>query len=380
MPSASTGLRLGLLALAVLGLLARPVPTAAQPAAPPTPGPATAVSPTPGPPVATSPTLAPNEPLASAPAAPGPLGFFADPGAWATTVFNTALVGLARNTSTDIVSVMGWLLGNGNVISQTPPLLSYDNDAVRQLWGVMRSVANAGLAVVAAAGGLSLILNPHIRAPYHGALELIPRLLLGGLLVNTSLGWGRFVIDLNNALCQALGTREIPAWSTILQQPVNSLLVELVALLVYLLMGILLLVQMLMRLALVDVLLAIAPLALLGWVLPQTNGWARLWFTTFLGTVFAQFLQVLVLQLGVQLIRLLPTLLQGAATNAPDNGREWLVGLLLGVAVLQLARKVPRLLPGVFGGGGDMLPIGLVRSLAFRGAGLIVGAARTGGR
>jgi TrbL/VirB6 plasmid conjugal transfer protein len=331
------------------------------------------------PPAAADP--APSPPLSPPPVTTGPVGFFADPAAWATTVFNTALVGLARSTSTDVVGLMGWLLGNGNVISQTPPGLSYDNAEVRQLWGALRGVANAGLALVAAVGGLSLMLNPHIRAPYHGALELVPRLLLGGLLVNTSLDWGHLVIDLNNALCQALGTREIPAWSAIVQQPVNSLLVELVAVLIYLIMGVLLLVQMLMRLALVDVLLVVAPLALLGWVLPQTNGWARLWFTTFFGTVFAQFLQVLVLQLGVQLIRSLPTLLAGAAANPGDDGRVWLVALLLGVAVLQLARKVPRLLPGAFGGGGgDGLPIGLVRAVAFRGIGLLAGGPRGGGR
>ena len=316
---------------------------------------------------------------APAPSSSSPLGFFADPGAWATTVFTTALVGLARTTSTDVVGIMGWLLGNGNVISQTPPVLSYDNDAVRQLWGAMRTAANAGLAVVAAWGGLSMILNPHLRTPYHGALELGPRLLLSALLVNTSLDWGHFVIDLNNALCQALGTREIPAWNVVMQQGLSSLLVDLVAVLIYLLMGVLLLLQMLMRLALVDVLLVVAPLALLGWVLPQTNGWSRLWFTTFFGTVFAQFLQVLVLQLGVQLVRYAPSLLVGAASNTPDNGRVWLVALLLGIAILQLARKVPRLLPGVFGGGGDALLMGLARSVAYRGVGLLAGG-RGGGR
>ena len=38
-----------------------------------------------------------------------------------------------------------------------------------------------------------------------------------------------------------------------------------------------------------------------------------------------------------------------AATN--DSWRTWLVTLLLGVAVLQLARKIPRLMPGYPGGG-----------------------------
>ena len=73
---------------------------------------------------------------------------------------------------------------------------------------------------------------------------------------------------------------------------------NLIAMAVYLVMGLLLLGQMLMRLALLDALLVIAPLALLCWVLPQTYRWARLWFSTFFATVFVQSIQVLVLQLG----------------------------------------------------------------------------------
>ena len=56
------------------------------------------------------------------------------------------------------------------------------------------------------------MVHPVIRAPYHGALELVPRLMLSGILVNTSLGWGHFVIDLNNALCGAIGQATLPAW------------------------------------------------------------------------------------------------------------------------------------------------------------------------
>src|SRR5712692_7285186 len=55
----------------------------------------------------------------------------ADPGKWATTMFNEALIGLGQKTTSDVVGFMGWLLGNGNLISQTPPGLSYDNDAVK---------------------------------------------------------------------------------------------------------------------------------------------------------------------------------------------------------------------------------------------------------
>jgi hypothetical protein len=288
----------------------------------------------------------------------------ADPGKWATTMFNNALIGIGQKTTSDVGGFMGWLLGNGNLISQTPPGLSYQTEAVQRLWGTMRIVANAGLAVVTVWGGVNLMIHPHIRAPYHGALELIPRVLLSGILVNTSLDWGHFVIDLNNALCQALGSTSMPAWDSVLQPGAGAVLMNVIAMVIYLLMGLLLLGQMLMRLALLDALLVIAPLALLCWVLPQTYSWARLWFSTFFGTVFVQSIQVLVLQLGAALIQRLPSLLPSLGSDPVENGRVWLVTLLLGVAVLQLARKIPRLMPGYPAGNGGGGALGSVRQMA----------------
>jgi len=285
----------------------------------------------------------------------------ANPGEWASTMFNAALVGLTQKTTGDMVGFMGWLLGSGNVISQTPPGLSYDSPVVNRLWGATRLVANAGLAAATVWGGVNLIVGPHIRVPYHGALELVPRVLLSGILINTSLHWGHFVIDLNNALSQMLGSSSMPAWDIALRPPSGPVLLNLIAMAIYLVMGLLLLGQMLMRLALVDALLVIGPLALLGWVLPQTFSWARLWFSTFFATVFVQAIQVLVLQLGTELIQQLPGLLPSIGSDPIENGRVWLVTLLFGVSVLQLARKVPRLMPGYpgAGGGGGAVATGL---------------------
>jgi hypothetical protein len=278
--------------------------------------------------------------------------FAANPGMWVTAMFNAALVGLGQKTTGDMVGFMNWVLGTGNLITQTPAGLSYDNPAVQNLWGTTRTVANAGLAVVTVWGGVNLMISPHIRAPYHGALELVPRVLLSGILVNTSLDWGRFVIDLNNALSSKFGSTSIPAWDSVMAGTSPELL-NLIAMAIYLFMGLLLLAQMLMRLALLDALLVIGPLALLCWVLPQTYAWARLWFSTFFGTVFVQSIQVLVLQLGAGLIQRLPSLLESMGSSPVDSGRVWLMTLLLGVAVLQLARKVPRLLSPLLGVGTD---------------------------
>jgi len=39
----------------------------------------------------------------------------ANPGEWAATMFNAALVNLGQKTTGDVVGFMGWLLGAGNV-------------------------------------------------------------------------------------------------------------------------------------------------------------------------------------------------------------------------------------------------------------------------
>jgi hypothetical protein len=354
------------LAMVYLTLCAAPAHAQAEPSLP---------GPSPSPTATTTPT-----PSAGQPQLPWPgqaIGeLLSDPASWFTRVFNTMLVALGRSTTDSAQGALDWLLGGGNVINKTPAELSYESPVVKGLWGTLRTVANAGLAVVTVVGGINLIVNPHIRAPYHGALELVPRVLVGGVLVNTSLDWGRFAIQVNNALCTELGTAGIPGWGTLLGGGAGGVLLNLIAIMVYLIMGLLLVAQMLMRLALVDALLIIAPIALLCWVVPQSHSWARLWFTTFFGTVFVQFIQVAVLQLGNELIKGVAILLPSVAASPLDGGREWLASLLLAVAVLQLARKVPRLMPGYPGGGGDSF--GPLRAFASRQLFAMVLGPRTG--
>ena len=43
---------------------------------------------------------------------------------------------------------------------------------------------------------------------------------------------------------------------------------------------------MVLRLALIDILLALAPIALGLWILPHTAGWGRHWLRLFMTTVF----------------------------------------------------------------------------------------------
>lgn len=237
-------------------------------------------------------------------------------------------------------ALTGVLTSPLNFVTQTPPTGSYGSATVTGLWNVVRAIANGALVLVAVWGGFTLMAREQLAASYHEALELLPRLVLGALLVNTSLVWGQLLIDANNALCSAVGQASLPAW----QQAGGDLqaFADVVAGLLYLVTGLFLVLQMLMRLALVDVLLVVAPLALVCWVLPQTQGWARRWSSTFTATVFTQFVQVVALKLGASLFTdLAPATGVGGA----------LLPSLVGSAVLVLTLKIPGLLRSHVGDG-----------------------------
>jgi hypothetical protein len=253
--------------------------------------------------------------------------------------------------------VDGVMSSSLNFITQTPPAGSYESPTVHTLWNVVRLIGNAALALVALWGGFNLMVREQIGAPYHEAMELFPRLALGALLLNTSLSWGQLAIDANNALCLAIGETRLPAWEQ--ADPASNLFVDVLSILIYLVASLLLLLQMLMRLALIDVLLVVSPLALLCWVLPQTHGWARLWSSTFFAAVFTQFVQVVTLKLGGALLTDLTPMAADAA----------LLSVFLGVAVLILTLKIPGLLRSHAGDG-----LGFARYLAYRqGAMLLAG-------
>jgi hypothetical protein len=185
-------------------------------------------------------------------------------------------------------------------------------------------------------------------------VEFAPRLVLGVILVNTANWWTRLAIDVNNAACSAFGAGPPPTLDDAFWRA--SFPTNLIVGLIYVVMGLLLVLQQLMRLALVDVLVVLAPLAALCWILPQTRGWGRLWGSLFVGTVFAQCVQVLALRLGFNL-----------ATSMPPFSGAGLVQPLLGIAVLGLVLKIPGLMRG--GGGGGTL----VSSLIGSATGAIVG-------
>ncbi len=225
-----------------------------------------------------------------------------------------------------------------NFITQTPPSLTYQNEDLRGLCATMQRAANAALAAILTIGALNALVRPHFGLTYHSLSAFVPRLIVGAILVNTALWWGQFAIDLNNALAGSIQGATPPNWNSL--NGAHQALVDIVLGLVYVVVGLLLVVQMLMRLAWIDVLLVVAPLAGACWVLPQTQGWAQAWNEHFFGAVFTQFVQVVALKLG-------GILLTAVVRLEPDV--NWLA-FLVGAATLWLTWRIPGLMRSGVGG------------------------------
>ena len=261
-----------------------------------------------------------------------------DPRTWGAAVLDGAVGALGVELLGAMRDFVDWALGAGgsslNFVTRTPAEGTTESPTVRALWDFSRAVANAGLAVVVMWGGYNVIIRQHIRSPYHGAMELLPRVILAALAVNLTLEFAAFLIALNNAFASAVGDVGLPGYeqANVAQEGMALVLVALV----YAVMALLLVLQMLMRLALLDVLIVLSPLMVLLWVLPQTQGWTRWWARFLPITVFQQAVQLVVLRLGAALmVELVP----GGAADA-------LLTLLLGIAVAALTLRVPSLLHG----------------------------------
>jgi len=287
-------------------------------------------------------------------------------------IISDSLSSLASDFGNAIVG----FINDVNFLTHTPENLSYNDDLVKQFATATQVLADGLLAVVVLVSGYNVMLRPYMGSTYAGALEFLPRLLLGGVLINTAAWWCRLAIDANNAASGVFGAPTIADVVSGLLRVAGDQIAGLLMVLIVVVMTILLVIQQLMRLALVDVLFILSPMAALLWILPQSQAWGRLWGRLFVGTVFAQAVQVLTLRVGFNL-----------ATGPSPLSGAGLVQPLLGIAVLALALKIPSLMGGGAAGGNIVASLVGTAAGAAMGTGVGVGVraalgagARTVGR
>jgi len=259
---------------------------------------------------------------------------------------------IAQGIQNAFTGFIDWVTSFGFMFV-TPAGLTYKDGVVINLWNWSLGVADAALALLLVIGGYNAMLRHSLGANYATVLEFLPRIALAAVAATFSLTFISSFIELNNTLCiavqGALATAGAGDLSLTFGNILNILSMPFYAAIAYIIelaFAAILSVQMLVRIALLDLLIVLSPIWLLLLGLKQTERWGRLGAAAFAATLFLQFLQVVDLGVGSALVASF-----GHANSTP-------VAILVGIASLYLAFRLPGMLYGavlrpIEGAGGD---------------------------
>ena len=237
-----------------------------------------------------------------------------------------------------------------DIITGTPPDLTYGHWLVQQAWMVVWAITSAALVVILGWMGLSFIMAEHLGRQHAGWREMVPRLVLGLVAAASSLWWCALVLDVADAVSGFIAFSLNVTPGDMLRSTLSTLMtavqagsvgMALLLAVLYLVYGFFVLyviVQMILRLALIDILLALAPIALGLWILPHTAGWGHHWLRLFMTTVFQQAVQLIALALGFGFLK------EFAAIAAFEPVQDLIWKLLMSLAFVYMATKVPSML------------------------------------
>ena len=254
-----------------------------------------------------------------------------------------------------------------DILTGTPADLTYAHHLVQHAWMVVWAITSGALVVILGWMGLSLIVSEHLGRQQAGWREMVPRLVLGLVAAASSLWWCALVLDVADAVSGFIAVSLNVTAGDMLRSTLRTLLtavnagsvgMALLLAVLYLVYGFFVLyviVQMVLRLALIDILLALAPIALGLWILPHTAGWGRHWLRLFMTTVFQQAIQLIALALGFGFLN------EVAAIAAFEPVQDLIWKLLLSLAFVYMATRVPSMLgnAGTFDSWLSMLYFGM---------------------
>lgn len=213
------------------------------------------------------------------------------------------------------------------------------NPRLMHLNGTMAVAADVLVAAVVLFASLRSMFEHQSLRPKYTLKVMLPRLLAAIVLVHGSIYFMQMAVDLNNAIGAVavftagppLTLEQLPWSSTLDPASVQAMQVSqdlfhaifAIALVVAL---VILALSYIVRTALLEVLIVLAPLASLCTVLPDTRPYAKHWLRLFIVTVFMQAVQLIVLRVATT-----------AGFAAPDG----IASSLFGLATLWIVLKVP---------------------------------------
>ena len=222
------------------------------------------------------------------------------------------------------------------ILSVTPHQVSDTHPDVIALWSLCRAIALALLALLIVGAGLEIMRSKEAGRAYAGPLDALQAIVVCALLANVSLGVSGLLIELSNRICGLVaGGVTLPAIVATPADPLSESIAHALFRLLYIVVACALLVQMLVRLALLDLAIVLAPLGILAHAAPRTRRLGLLWADTTTTLAIQQFVQVLALRFSATVL--------GHLGASDDMATQ----VLLGVASMIVVFRVPRLLGGL---------------------------------
>jgi hypothetical protein len=229
----------------------------------------------------------------------------------------------------------------GQTVLATPDLTGHEQ--IRTMWTANLVIADTVFVLFIVAGGFVIASRETLQTSY-GLKELAPRIVVAGLASNLSLLLVEQMIEFANAVTAGIAGQGVdPAtaaralagiWENAAQGTNFLASLLMIAIVV---MAIIVMITFIIRVAVLCVLLAVAPLALLFHALPHTEQLAFMWWKAVVGCFAIQLGQsvVLVAAVTVFLTPIGPTVL-----GFPASGSGWL-GILVALAMMWLLVKIP---------------------------------------
>ena len=225
------------------------------------------------------------------------------------------------------------------------------NGGLEQAWKFFRDIANAVFAVIFLWIIFSQISN--VGVSNYGIKKILPRLIIGALLVNLSFYLCKLAVDLSNILGFSLKgvlegaasgvstqSAEVGTFNTLIIGGLGLvgvglfifLAVSIPTIMALLLALLVVLVILIVRQAAVILLIAISPLAFAAWLLPNTENLFKKWISMFRGLLIV--FPVISLLYGAG--KLAGAVLAAVGTNDPNNPKETMQVAALAASILPL--------------------------------------------
>ena len=238
-------------------------------------------------------------------------------------------------------------------LSIDPGIFKNDSTSggLKQAWDFFRDIANATFALIFLWVIFSQISNVGISN--YGIKRILPRLIIGALLVNLSFYLCQLAVDLSNILGFSLkGVLEGAASGIDTQSAATGsfnnlfviglaltgiglfifLAVSIPTILSLLLVLLVVLVILIVRQSAIILLIAISPLAFAAWLLPNTENMFKKWMSVFRGLLIV--FPVISLLYGAG--KLAGAVLAASATDDPNNPKETMQFAALAASILPL--------------------------------------------